>query len=117
MTDPETVEDSAARIAELESQLKAATLAALRTQIAAEAGLPPKLAARLQGETEADLRRDAEDLRALAPTRATTTRLPSGAPPGETDVQRRARIFGGGAMFSGGRMVYNGDPADLDEPV
>ncbi len=122
MTDPETavtpVDDPSARIADLEAQLKAATLKALRAQVAAEAGLPPKLAARLQGETEADLRRDAEDLRALAPApRAATTPLPAGAAPGETDAQRRARLFGGASMFTGGRVVYHGDPADLEAPL
>lgn len=122
MTDPETVDtqvdDPNARIADLEAQLKAVTLKALRAQVAAEAGLPPKLAARLQGDTEADLRRDAEDLRALAPSaRSTTTPLPAGAAPGETDAQRRARLFGGASMFAGGRVVYHGDPADLDDPL
>ncbi len=111
-------DDPSARIADLEAQLKAAALKALRVQIAAEVGLPPRLAARLQGDTEADLRRDAEDLRAFASApRSTTTPVPGGTPAGETDARRRARLFGGAAMFTGGRVVYNGDPADLDQPV
>ena len=108
--------DPAARIADLEAQLKAAALKALRAQIALESGLPPKLAARLHGETEADLRRDADDLRAFV-ARSTTTPVPGGPAAGETDAQRRARLFGGAAMFTGGGVVYNHDPADLDQPL
>lgn len=46
---------------------QAAQLQALRVQVAARKGLSPKFASRLQGETEADLEADADDILAALP--------------------------------------------------
>ena len=84
--------------------------------VATAAGLPVELAARLQGNTEDELKADAEALKALIPqtakplpggTRQTTTPVPDGLPAGETDAQRRKRLLGGGAegVFSQGVVV------------
>jgi hypothetical protein len=85
--------DAAARLAEIEDANKseserltaatqdaiaratAAESALLRFQVAAELGVPAALAARLQGNDEAELREDAERLLALMPT------PPEGGPP------------------------------------
>lgn len=53
--------------AEAEAKAKAAQAAALRTQIAAEIGLPAKFATRLQGETDEEIRADAESILELMP--------------------------------------------------
>lgn len=49
----------------LEAELKQTRLEAMRAKIAADAKLPPALAARLAGETEADMKADAEALAEL----------------------------------------------------
>ena len=84
--------DAAARLADIENASKSETerltsaaqeataraakaeSALLRYQVAAEMGVPAALAARLQGDTEDELREDAERLLALVPT------PPDGAP-------------------------------------
>lgn len=82
---------------------KAAEDKALRLEIGVEFALPPELAEVLKGETAEELRAHAEKLKpyvATAPEpdglrrRPSTTPVPGGAPAGETDAQRRARIFG-----------------------
>lgn len=82
-----------------------AELTALRVKVAADAGIPAGMAARLVGTTEGELKADAEGLKALlAPAAQTSTRTgnsstpaPRGNPQGETDEQRRTRLFGRGA--------------------
>lgn len=85
---------------------QAAQLNTLRTNIASEFGLSPKLAARLQGADEDSLRADAAALAELIPgssaaadnqmqqarSRQTTSAVPDGKPTRETDDQRRARL-------------------------
>jgi hypothetical protein len=96
---------------ELKVRLEQQALDLLRTRIATEYALPPALAVRLVGKSEDELRADAEALKGLipAPTPAapaaasaqapaarpqtTTTPIPTGTT-GETDAQRRARLFG-----------------------
>jgi hypothetical protein len=56
------LEGVAARAAELEARLSRHEAEALRATVAAEMGLPPKLAARLNGTTAEELRADAEEL-------------------------------------------------------
>jgi predicted RNase H-like HicB family nuclease len=127
--------DADARIADLESKWKASERRALIAEIAAEFGLPKALAARLQGETEEELREDAEALKAFVPKdeapkdekppqtpprgrQQQTTPVPGGPPAGETDAQKRQRLYGGGASaFSGGGVKFHGDPGDLDQSV
>lgn len=81
-----------------------------RKLVAAEFGLPAEIAARLQGETEDDLRKDAETLKAILPAQtqqnagrsANTTTVPGGSPAKETDAQRRERLTGrsGAGIFT-----------------
>ena len=61
-----------------EAELKAERLTRLRLQAALTKGLPQNLAARLQGETEAELLQDAETLAGLL---AQQTPSPPGVPP------------------------------------
>ncbi|MBR4667776.1 MAG: DUF4355 domain-containing protein [Butyrivibrio sp.] len=52
-------------IAERDSKIKSYEMSALKSKIAHETGLPFEMAARLTGETEDDLRKDAEGLSKL----------------------------------------------------
>lgn len=130
--EPSTASD---RIAALEAKAAAAERRALVAEIATEFGLPKALAARLQGDDEEALRADAEVLKAYVPTpkeaegkddkpkpsgrQTQTTTVPKGGAAQETDQQRSARLFGGGATVfqKGGGVVYNGSQTDLDNPV
>ena len=47
----------------LSAQLKTLTLTALKNKVAVECGIPLKMADRLSGETEEDLRKDAEAMK------------------------------------------------------
>lgn len=62
----------------------------LRSRVALEKGLPPNLAARLQGDDEAALAADADELMALMP-RDTTSRAP------RPDMSQGSSSKGGGA--------------------
>lgn len=103
-------------------QLKQEKLNSLRTRVGTEFKLPAKLTARLQGTTEDEIRADAEALakdlgldkaaETPAPTQPppktpptggrqqTTAVAPGGQPAGETDEQRRARLYKRGAINS-----------------
>lgn len=94
----------------LQAEIGKLTLDALRSKIAADAGLPPSFAARLQGTTEDELKADAETLKADMPAPSTqtpgrpggtTTPVPGGPPGKETDEQRRKRLFGSGTETFG----------------
>lgn len=85
----------------LQNDLQTERMTSLRLKVAADAGLPPELAARLVGKDEAELKADAEKLKPFAPQpepdplrRRTTTRSPDGTPVAETEAQKRARLFG-----------------------
>lgn len=55
--------DTAARtVAELQNQVKGYETSALKARIAREKNIPYELADRLSGETEADIRKDADNL-------------------------------------------------------
>lgn len=54
-----------ARIAEYETRIKGYESASLKTRVAHEIGLPYELASRLTGESEEDIRKDAEKLAQL----------------------------------------------------
>lgn len=103
--DHQLAEQYQAELETLRTKAAEAELTALRVKVAAEAGIPAQMAARLVGLTEDELKADAEGLRALlipasAPTPRGvthgTTPAPRGAPQGETDEQRRTRLFGRG---------------------
>jgi hypothetical protein len=95
----------AERLARTEAAAKAAASEreALKLTIGAEFGLTPALAKRLVGDTEDELRADAEALKphvATPPTGpqrpgSSTTPVPGGQPQGETDEQRRSRLLRG----------------------
>lgn len=71
------------RVAELEAANKAATIEALRLKISQELSIPPALASRLHGSTEAELRADAEALKQAIPAPAPTPTTPGvGGPQG-----------------------------------
>lgn len=98
-------------LAEIKAQAEAERLNAMRLRIGAEAGLPTALVERLKGANEAELRADAEALKAVIPTPetkkqgSTTVTAPAqGARTGETYEERRRRIYGarrgnGGTTF------------------
>lgn len=107
---------------DLAAQLKLERLNSLRSRVGVEFKLPAKLTARLQGETEDEIRADAEALAKdlgldkapetpapqqpppkTPPTggrQQTTAVAPGGQPAGETDEQRRARLYKRGAVNS-----------------
>lgn len=89
------------RLQETEAEANRLKLESLRRQAAERAGIPAALAPRLQGETLEELEADAA---ALAETLPKSTKTPPPLPPtnpganaggnGETDAQRRARLYG-----------------------
>lgn len=93
-------------LAEAKSQLKATQLDNLKRTVAASVGLPASLAARLQGDDEETLKADAqallESLPKAEPKKAglPVTNPGGNAQAGETDAQRRARLFSpGGNLY------------------
>lgn len=95
-------EKLAKRAAELEAEVSRLRLEGLRTQAANKHGLPAELAARLKGETPDEIDQDAEAIAKLLPKARpnVSPTNPGGAVQGETEDQRRARIYGyGGQMF------------------
>lgn len=87
---------------ELRQQYENERMNALRMRIGAEAGLPSALMERLRGSNEAELKADAEALKALIPTQkqdakagsSTVTSPAQGAKTGETYEQKVKRIYG-----------------------
>lgn len=95
-TDAETIkkqlEDANQKLAglpDLENKLKGYEVASVKSKVAREAGLPYELAERLTGETEEELRKDAEALRKLMGSGQKTAPLAggerSGGKPGSTE--------------------------------
>ena len=86
------------RAQELEAKLKAYELGELQRAAAEKAGLPAQLAKRLQGSTAEELEADAKALADTLPkptkTTANVTNPGANGQQGETDAQRKARIFG-----------------------
>ena len=65
-----TIEDGKATASELESakaQIKKYEIGSVKTKVAHELGLPYEMADRLRGETEEDIRKDAETLKGIMP--------------------------------------------------
>lgn len=69
-TDVQTLTD---QVAEMQRQMAASELRALRLEVAAEKSLTPAQAARLQGSTRDELAADADALKALFPAAPATT--------------------------------------------
>ena len=91
------------RAEELEKQLQARELADKKRTIAEKVGLPPALAVRLQGTADEEIEADAKALLESLPkppepqkkpSQIIPTANPNNAQQGETEVQRKARIFG-----------------------
>jgi hypothetical protein len=83
----------------LQTELKSRELHDLKRNVAEKVGLPAALAARLMGETEADLEKDAKALLDTLPKQPKPTAGPIPNPGAsgqvaETDAQKRARLFG-----------------------
>jgi hypothetical protein len=107
-----------ASLEKAQAELKAAKIAEMKNAIAAKVNLPLAFADRLQGETPEELEADAKKLlEALPkpqPPKVSPT-SPSGASPGETIAQQRARVYGSGvspldpayAKAHGGGVVWN----------
>lgn len=111
--DPKIADDLAKtrqELADLQKRLQEKESNELRMKIAGEFGLPLAVADRLKGDNEEALRKDAEALKALIPaqqpatTSQNTARVPGGAPVGETDEQKRARLLGGNR---GNNPIFN----------
>lgn len=108
-------EEANAQLQQLRDELKASQVAALRSKVASELGIPPQLAERLRGETEEEMKQDAESLKAVIPQpsasgtqpKQTTVGVPGGRPAAETDAQRLARLTKrqGSSAFDGGGVV------------
>lgn len=100
------------QLAQAEAEAKTLRLEGMKRQAADKFSLPPVFAARLQGETLEELEADAEALAKLLPKAAppkVAPTNPSGGVTGETDDQRRARIYGqGGSMFDRDRNRSQG---------
>lgn len=98
MTD---VEKYKAKAEELENALKAERTEKMRLKVSSKYQLPEKLAARLQGETEEEIEADAAELAKLLPKQKQAPQLQSNdvadGKKGETDAQKRARIYNKGA--------------------
>lgn len=77
------------KLAAAEAAAQAAQGTALRFQVAAAKGLPPELAGRLQGATEAELNADADALAALVNTGVQQPGQQGGRPP--VDLRQGAR--------------------------
>jgi hypothetical protein len=117
LTDIERIKQ---RADQLEAELKAERQGRLRLQVAAEYSLPEALANRLQGESLEELKADAEQLAKLLPKpkkenpALNPTDIGDGQK-GETDAQKRARIYNKGSNLfdvdgikkSGGVVFFN----------
>ena len=114
------IERMKARADELEAELKEERQGRLRLQVAAEYNLPEALANRLQGESLEELKADAEQLAKLLPKpkkenpALNPTDIGDGQK-GETDAQKRARIYNKGVSLfdvdgikkNGGGVFFN----------
>lgn len=67
-THTQTIADRDKTIAELQGQIKGYETNALKRRIAGEKGIPAEMAARLSGETEKDIRADADAVAAMIRT-------------------------------------------------
>lgn len=89
-----------AKLTELETQLKDEKLARMRQAAAIKTGLPAVFTDRLKGETPEELEQDAQAIIEALPKVSSKSNStvnptnPSASGSGETDEQRRKRLFG-----------------------
>lgn len=112
------IEKAQDQLREAQEKARKLELKELQRQAAEKHKLPAALAARLQGETLEELEADAEALAKTLPKLTAPPVPPNnpgpGASDGETDDQRRARLFGSrpnifdpkGAIQYGGGVVF-----------
>lgn len=87
-----------ARLAEAETKIREQAQDQMRRDIASRFGIPMELASRLRGETEEEMKADAEKLvKVLPKPQPNPTNPGTNAATSETDAQKRARIYGGGS--------------------
>lgn len=87
-------DDLAATVKQMQQQMRDAELRAIRLEVAADKGLTPQQAARLQGATREELAADADSLKALFPTPTPGTPAPDpsqGARGGANDLEARLK--------------------------
>lgn len=103
------------QLADTTAELQRIKLDNMKRDIAAKTGLPMELAARLTGETEEELTADAQALLKVIPKpalpRVGATNPSEGQAGVETDVQKRARIYGrgmGAQIFDPGEAARRG---------
>jgi ATPase subunit of ABC transporter with duplicated ATPase domains len=85
-------EDAAKRAEEAEAARKAAEVAALRTRIGAEKGLPAALVARLQGDDEDAIAADADELLKSIPKSYPDLGQGHGTPDGKLTPEAAAKL-------------------------
>lgn len=83
--------ESSKTIADLEKKLKGYETASVKTKIAAEMGLPYELASRLNGETEEEIRKDAEVIKTFVSQKKTA---PLHNPEGGAGNSKDAALLG-----------------------
>lgn len=97
LTDIEKIKQ---RADQLEAELREERAGRMRLQVATEYSLPDALASRLKGDTLEELKADAQELAKLLPKTKKAPELPANdigdGKKGETDAQKRARIYNRG---------------------
>lgn len=93
-----SIEDSKSIAEELESaktQLKNYEIGSVKTKIAHEMGLPYEMAGRLRGETEEDIRKDAEAMKTLFPKKAAPPLRSDEKTPADSKVAAYKKLLSG----------------------
>lgn len=75
-------------LSELQAKVKKYETDSVKTRIAREVGIPEELIDRLRGETEADLKKDAESLKALLPKKEAPSKHNASRNDGDDDDTR-----------------------------
>jgi len=92
------IERAKSKLAETQAELDSLRKEQMRAKVAREVGLPDVIAERIQGDDEETMMEDAKRLaEALPKPKPMSVTNPGAVSKGETDDQRRARIWGSGA--------------------
>lgn len=92
------IERTKQQLAEAQEQVNSLRKEQMRAKVAKEVGLPDVIAERIQGDDEETMLEDAKRLaEALPKPKPMSVTNPGAVSKGETDDQRRARIWGSGA--------------------